>query len=331
MLLGTVPVPDDRLEPTATVGRDGDGYSCSHAESANQLANQEIRCMGSPTSTVIRPDRMVFLGGAPRSGTTFLQLLLFASGHFATSQETHLFPAFLGRLDERWRAFLGRGQTHRNVGLPAVISRLRFDELLRDMAAAVMNEISTRQPGAGWTVEKTPENVLAWPLIKRLFPDARFIVLVRDPRAVVASTVAARSWAGDWAHRDVSAITDAWLRSLKATLALEEAHPETIRVTYEGLSANTPAVLREILAQFGITLSWVKARKITSQVSLRKLKTGGFAAPWVLEDEPLNFFRTGHGDSWKHELSLGNIALIEEMAREEMRVFGYAPVVKMAE
>ena len=125
--------------------------------------------------------------GAPRSGTvTFVQLLLYASGDFASAQETHLFPAFLGRLEEIWDRFEERGKMHRDVGLPTVIPRTRFDEIMREMALAVMRDIGRRRPEAPWVLEKTPENILVWPLITRLLPKARFITVIRDPRSVVA-------------------------------------------------------------------------------------------------------------------------------------------------
>ncbi|MEP6966606.1 MAG: sulfotransferase, partial [Pseudomonadota bacterium] len=181
--------------------------------------------MGARVSEGLIEQRCVLVGGAPRSGTTYVQLLLYASGMFATAQESHLFPAFLGRMDEVWDRFAERAQNHRNVGLPAIMSKEEFDDVLRMMARRILSGIAARKPDAPWVLEKTPENVLVWPLIVRLLPRVRFITVIRDPRAVVASTIAARSWAGEWAHREVAAITESWIRNVRACLALEAAHP----------------------------------------------------------------------------------------------------------
>ncbi|MGI8840783.1 MAG: sulfotransferase family protein [Caulobacteraceae bacterium] len=277
-------------------------------------------------------DRQIALvGGAPRSGTTYVQLLLYATGHFATAQETHLFPAFLTRLEEVWERFAERAHAHRDVGLPAVITREEFDDILRMAARRVFASIGARQPGASWLLEKTPENVLAWPLIVRLIPKARFIVVVRDPRAVVASTLAARSWAGEWAQREVAQITDSWIRSVRAGLALEAAHPHVTRVRYERLRAQPAVVLTGILAKYQLQTPTEDIKGIIDSVSLQALKRNRFEAPWPLAGEPPEFFRQGSANAWRRELSIANIAVIEDLAKEEMRILGYPPVVSLGE
>ena len=281
-------------------------------------------------SEALVDQRCVLVGGAARSGTTYVQLLLYASGQFATAQETHLFPAFLGRMDEVWERFEERAQIHRDVGLPAVISRVVFDEVLRAAAKRILSEIAARKPDAPWVLEKTPENVLVWPLIVRLLPRVRFITVMRDPRAVVASTVAARSWAGEWAHREIAQITEAWIRSVNACLALEKAHPHVTRIRYELLRAQPERVLTGLLAKFQAKVTPEEARRIAASVSLDALKAGRFEAPWPLSGEPQDFFREGSETAWRDELSIATIALIEELAKDEMRILGYAPAAQLA-
>jgi hypothetical protein len=269
------------------------------------------------------------VGGAPRSGTTYVQLLLYATGRFATAQESHLFPAFLARMDEVWERFDDRAQSHRDVGLPAVISREEFDDILRAAARRVLASIAARKPDAPWVLEKTPENVLVWPLIVRLLPKARFIIVVRDPRAVVASTVAARSWAGEWAHREVGQIAESWVRAVKAGLALEAAHPHVTRIRFERLRAQTPTVLAFLLNRFQLGVAPGKVRTIIDSVSLASLKKKRFEAPWPLAGEPRDFFRQGSQSAWRRELSVADIALVEDIAKEEMRILSYAPAVEL--
>lgn len=273
--------------------------------------------------------RCIFLGGAPRSGTTYLQLLLFASGAFATVQETHLFSAFLGRMDETWKRFKDRAAHHRHVGLPAVITPEAFDEMLRSMAERVLAEIALQDATKRWLLEKTPENVLHWPLILRLLPKARFIVMVRDPRAVVASTIAARAWAGDWAQREVAQITEGWVRSVRACLSLEAAVPQVVRVKFERLRSETPTVLNSVLRRFDVNLSPMHIDRVIEAVSLKSLRAGQFVGPWPLDQEPADFFRQGGIDSWRDELPPVAIAQIEHVAHEEMRILGYSPVIAM--
>lgn len=271
----------------------------------------------------------VLVGGAPRSGTTYVQLLLYASGMFATAQESHLFPAFLGRMDEVWDRFEERAQTHRHVGLPAIMTKEEFDDVLRTVARRILSGIAARKPDAPWVLEKTPENVLVWPLIVRLLPKVRFITVIRDPRAVVASTIAARSWAGEWAHREVAQITESWIRNVRACLALEAAHPHVTRVRFERLRAQPANVLAGILNKFQLNVAPERARRIVASMSLQSLKEARFKAPWPLAEEPLDFFREGSESAWREELSIAMVAVIEDLAKDEMRILGYTPVARM--
>jgi hypothetical protein len=62
---------------------------------------------------------------------------------------------------------------------------------LRNAGGEKWNTLSTK-PGAVRFLEKTPKNALRIPFFKKLFPDAKFIFLHREPRA------------------NISAIMDAW-------------------------------------------------------------------------------------------------------------------------
>ena len=160
--------------------------------------------------------------------------------------------------------------------------------------------------------------------------DPAFVV-VRDPRAVVASTVAARSWAGEWAQREVGQITESWIRSVRAGMALEAAHPRVTRVRYERLRAQTASVLTGILTNVQLKVAPEKIRGIVDSVSLQSIKKRNFEAPWPLAGEPPDFFRKGSQTGWRQELSIADIALIEDLAKDEMRILGYPPAIQLGE
>ncbi len=65
---------------------------------------------------------------------------------------------------------------------------------LRDSFFAALRDRAERRPDAGARVrmlEKTPKNALRVPFLARVFPEARFIYLHRDPRPVLASMMEA--------------------------------------------------------------------------------------------------------------------------------------------
>jgi tetratricopeptide (TPR) repeat protein len=113
----------------------------------------------------------VFLVGFPRSGTTLLDTLLMGHAAIAVLEEEPI----LQRVNDRLGAF------ERLPGLDeSEIGRLRdfyFDELDKRVPAA----------GGRTIVDKLPLNLLAAPLIHRLFPDARIVFAQRHPCDVVLS------------------------------------------------------------------------------------------------------------------------------------------------
>ena len=102
---------------------------------------------------------------------------------FTIGDESHLLIEGVSELAPAARGF----ESNRLVAAdatPAVIAELRdsFFAALRDRAG--------RRPDAGARVrmlEKTPKNALRVPFLARVFPEARFIYLHRDPRLVLAS------------------------------------------------------------------------------------------------------------------------------------------------
>lgn len=124
----------------------------------------------SPATAGGRP-APVFLVGFPRSGTTLLDTLLMGHPAVAVLEEEPI----LERVSEALGGF------ERLPGLdPAEIDRLRdhyFEALERLVPGARERTI----------VDKLPLNILAAPLIHRLFPEAKIIFAQRHPCDVVLS------------------------------------------------------------------------------------------------------------------------------------------------
>lgn len=115
----------------------------------------------------------VFLLGFPRSGTTLLEKALAGHPHCATLQETD--P--LGPIAD---ALVAPGALERLARLPAA-------EADRARAAywAAVGALAPAGDGRPVLVDKLPLNSVMLPVIARLFPAARIVFAVRDPRDVV--------------------------------------------------------------------------------------------------------------------------------------------------
>lgn len=114
------------------------------------------------------PAHHVFIVGFPRSGTTLLENVLGSIPGAATTDETDGFV-------ESVREFMTR---------PAGLDRLARESDLAAWRAAYWKRMKSR---GGVFVDKLPYNAIKLPLIARMFPDARVVLMLRDPRDVVLS------------------------------------------------------------------------------------------------------------------------------------------------
>ena len=151
----------------------------------------------SETETLTRFDQLirppVFVVGAARSGTTWVYDILTVSDAVAGIYESWFFSDSSG---------LGTlfGKAHRAgiaSGLSNVLDRETLVEHVRQFAMQVMSHAI--EPHHQFLVEKSPSHIYTIPLIKRVFPTARFVHVLRDGRDVSVSVRAAtRSWAREW-------------------------------------------------------------------------------------------------------------------------------------
>jgi hypothetical protein len=127
-------------------------------------------------------DRPVFIVSPPRSGSTLLfETLASAPDVFTIGDESHGLIEGIAALDPAKRGFdSNRLQASDADEHVAAQLRQRFLAALRDR--------ERRPPAAAVRMlEKTPKNALRIPLLHKVFPDARFIYLHRDPRQVLGS------------------------------------------------------------------------------------------------------------------------------------------------
>ncbi|HET6629133.1 MAG TPA: sulfotransferase [Woeseiaceae bacterium] len=138
--------------------------------------------------------RPVIILSAPRSGSTLLfELMLRMRGTWSIGGESHaIFNAFPHLRAEN--AALDSGCLDERHADPQTCERMRaaFLFLLRDHTSRrYLDRPPPERPAAVRLIEKTPRNALNVPFLLRLFPDARFVYLHRDPRAAVASLIEA--------------------------------------------------------------------------------------------------------------------------------------------
>jgi Sulfotransferase family len=132
-------------------------------------------------------DRPVFIISAPRSGSTLLfEILAKAPNLFTIGDESHA-------LIEGLQGLHPRDQNYDSNRLEALTATPALAEELRRRFLAEMRDRNGRAPQQLpiRMLEKTPKNALRIPFLAKVFPQAQFVYLYRDPRETLSSMIEA--------------------------------------------------------------------------------------------------------------------------------------------
>jgi hypothetical protein len=134
-----------------------------------------------------RFDRPIFIVNPPRSGSSLLfETLSQAPGLYTVGGESHGVIEGVRGLGIMASQFESNclDESHAHPEIVAVL-RERFNGLLRDRQGL------SAPSGRVRMLEKTPKNALRIPFLAKVFPEAHFIFLYRDPRQVLSSMMEA--------------------------------------------------------------------------------------------------------------------------------------------
>ncbi|HUR77922.1 MAG TPA: sulfotransferase [Acidimicrobiales bacterium] len=190
-------------------------------------------------------ERVAFIVGAPRSGTTWLQQLLYTHPDVATGGESHLFceglPAIFDNLAHP------NGMSH----LSTWASRTEVLGAARQFCDRIFeSQRRATRPDARYVLEKTPNHRLQAALQTTLYPDARYIHIVRDGRDVTASQ---RQLWGEVADEfaDAEGAARAWSESIR-DIREHAGALAYLELRYEELVSDTAGGLRAIFEHLAL-------------------------------------------------------------------------------
>lgn len=194
--------------------------------------------------------KMVFILGAPRSGTTMLEHMLSSNSRAKGGAEPHLLTplAHLGywrRVDKAPYDYIVSA-----LGQRAFVDALphQAQDYWRACRAycdtLYSAHMSTGTGKETLCIDKTPEYTTIWPFIFKVFPDARFIILTRHPGAIFTS-FANSFFDGDFAAaQQHDAILERYIPALAGILRQNETAYHHLR--YEDLVTVPEQSLRKL-------------------------------------------------------------------------------------
>jgi len=275
--------------------------------------------------------QLFFVGGAPRSGTTWLQRLLNCHPEICCHGEGLFQKELAEPLDRligaRRTAVADKNRTLFGEGDGYPLPDGGDADMLFGTAVLLALAGQPGWEGCRAVGEKTPENVFLFPRLKRLFPGAKFIGIARDPRDVLTSAWHFfRNARGGEDEPAKAAFVQRALPSLhegkRAMLALAERHPEDCRiVTYERLRAETAPIAAELFGLLGVADDDAVVADCVARSSFAAL-TGGRPAGVAADGA---FLRKGVVGEWRTALSPDiNAMILRELGWSFPR-FGWEP------
>ena len=257
----------------------------------------------------------IFIGGAPRSGTTLLRALVNASRNIVCGPEMRVIPALCHLNQQIEDGHLDVLEA--NYGLDAQALHDRFARTIDQLLAPLHQKTGAR------VAEKTPANILHFPRLRRLFPDSPLIAVVRDGRDVVASLLSmdwtdARTGQPMAITRDATAAARLWVQSVEAGRKLA-GDPGFTELRYEDLARDPKAEISRLFDRLGedeaaLARALDHVRHFDQGAGEAESSAGRVA-------QPIDTQAIGR---WQRDLSAGQIRQIDTIAGPTLKALGYA-------
>lgn len=269
----------------------------------------------------------VFICGSVRSGTTLLQLLLNAHPNIAIFGELHYFDQIL-QIRRLVSSLEDDTSLDKLLELMQNVDNYKYipeaDEFFRSVRERFQREENrsyenffrcvleeyARGQGAGRFGEKTPTNIRYLDRLLGIFPNAKIIHIIRDPRSVVASSISM-----PWTANDAVVNAMKWKCDILYSRSFARPESSYMEVRYEDIVFDTENRLRKICTFLGEDYddAMVEFYK-TSESYIRN-------EPWKerthrpIDDAAI--------DRWRRDLSEPQIFLVEKIVGDLLTDFGY--------
>ncbi len=233
---------------------------------ADQLA---VRGSTSRETSVSKPVRLAFMVGFPRSGTTLLDSILRGHPEVEVIEEK---PMLARTLEEAGR------QESANPGFFAQIDDAQIAGL-REIYLDEMKKFCGSNNQDKLIIDKLPLNLIYGGFIHRLFPEARFILVLRDPRDCVLSCFMQDFRANDamanfLTLEDAAGFYDFVMRLWKRDNDLLTL--PVVEVRYENLVTELEASVRPLLDFLGLPWNDAVIRFQETALKRNQIKTPSY-------------------------------------------------------
>ncbi len=317
----------ERLGPLAIAGR-----KLSLMKRRRRLRRAAARLHGGT------PDPPApFIGGATRSGTTLLRLMLDAHPDLAIPSETHFVPAMISRCVEgpveagELAAIATSHPRWGDFGLEAAEYVARVQALEPLTAAEAVREFyrlyADGQGKVRWG-DKTPGYIRKTRPIQRVLPEARFIHMIRDGRDVALSVMPL-----NFGPSTVTGAAELWVKRVSLGRKQAKAADHYAEVFYEELIEQTEPALRQVCDYLDLPFHRAmldyhqragerlaeKARDLKKEDGRTQPAEARITSHALASEAP----RADRIGRWRREMTEADVAEYERVAGELLAELGY--------
>ena len=285
-----------------------------------ELRWRHVRSNVGAEASGINPENIVWIFGSGRSGSTWLSSMM---GDM--TGQTLWGEPWVGTLFGRFYYSAGNEQKHEHSHF--IMGRHK-GSWLESIRVFVLNAAAATFPGLeeeDYLVIKEPNGSVGAPLLMEALPESRMILLVRDPRDVVASSMDARS-EGGWNYEKNKALhrkgkrvaanknpdgfarrrAQNYLEGMGKAKEAYDAHqgPKAL-VRYEELRADTLGTMRWMYSELGIAVDEGELARVAHKHSWENIPEE--------EKGEGKFYRKATPGGWREDLTPGQAEAIERV------------------
>ncbi|MEQ9423709.1 MAG: sulfotransferase [Cyclobacteriaceae bacterium] len=261
--------------------------------------------------------RPIFIGGVPRSGTTILGSILGNMPNCFTTPESTFKNQIVknGNINNRVIKKINNTVKFKAWDVGQIEGTGGMKDTKYIVEEIIQRYKQKKKIGDDrfiW-IDHTPENFKIFSHLIKLFPEASFINIIRDPRAVIASVKKLT-----WGPNNVYTAINWWYGYMIDALTAHNCHSHKVfQVRYEDLVEDSPIVIQRICNKIDVPFN---KESLDGDASFLPEFT---KSQHALVGSKLNKSRiTG----WNKELNNFEVSYIEKRLWNFMRCFGYETV-----
>ena len=306
------------------------GLTLHRLAEENRILKQGNRWLatryGRVAGTGIIPENIIWIFGSARSGSTWLRNMMKELAHHQLWEEP-----LVGQLFGDFRNRVPEVELRRHDFIMSEVTREGWIRAIRNFVLDCASYSRPTLSSDDYLVIKEPNGSIGAPLMMEALPESRMILLARDPRDVIASSMDARR-EGGWNYernkklylegRKVSSSDDPnafaagrakrYLEGMgKAKEAYDAHEGKKVFVRYEELRADALGTMGRMYSELGIPVDEGELERVVEKHSWENIPEE--------EKGEGKFYRKATPGSWREDLTPEQAAAIERVTAPLMK------------